>query len=94
MENNLKFNRSGGTKRILSPSNKMVWFRSKSDKPGAKFDVKIKDVFGETIFERKNFGNENIIAGESVNVPLLERQELDVVVENVRGAEDIELFIN
>lgn len=90
----LEFGETEPSKKFRASSKQIAWIHTLSDVPGAKFDLAIKDGLGRTKFERKNFGTETKEAGEMVRLPVFLGEELEVVVDNIRGAKNIKLFIN
>ncbi len=90
----LKFDANGGSQKIIAQAPKIAWLHSKSDKPGTRFDITIKDSLGRTMMEKKNCGNDTQIYGELINLPIHIGEELEVVVDNVKGGENLDLFIN
>ena len=85
----------GETKRTIAiPSAKIGWIHSIADRPGATFDITIKDALGRVKFERKQCGTETEKFGELVNLPTLLGEELEIVVGNLQGAEKLKIFLN
>lgn len=75
-------------------SNKIGWIHSLASKPGAKFDVVVKDGLGRVKMRYENFGNATDKAGRLVNLETMVGEEISVELENVRDAENIKLFVN
>lgn len=92
----LKFDFKAGenSKRFRMSSNKIGWFHAVSEKPGAKFDLTIKDAIGRPIFRRDNMGGTSERSGELLNLETRLGEEVEVVIENVRGAEKLDVFLN
>lgn len=92
----IKFDSESGEngRKFIAQSGKIGWLHSLSDTPGAKFDIIIKDSLGRTKFEKRNCHSETERFGELVNLPTNLGEELDVRIENVRGAKKIDLFLN
>ncbi len=84
--------KNGG--KVRAQSGKIGWIHSIADKAGAKFDLVIKDGLGRVKFKKENCGTNTERFGELVNLPTYLGEELDVSIENVRGAEKIDLFLN
>lgn len=92
----ISFNPSIGeiSKKIRMPTNKIGWLHSISDSPGGRFDLTIKDGIGRIKFERKNCGNDTEKYGELVNLPTMIGEELEVIVDNIKGAKKIDILLN
>lgn len=88
------FKKEGEAQKFKAPTGKIGWMHSLADQPGASFDIVIKDALGRKKFERKNCTADTKEFGELVNFPTLIGEELTVVVENIRGAEKVDLFLN
>ncbi len=82
------------SKKVRASGNKIGWLHSKSETPGITFDVKIKDALGRVRLEKKNCMTETDRYGEIINFDTVMGEELEVVVENVRGAQKFDLFLN
>lgn len=80
--------------RCRAQGNSIGWIHTKADTPGAKFDLIIKDALGHVKFERKGYGNETAQAGELARIPTLMGEDLEVIVENIKNAKKISLFLN
>lgn len=90
----LHFDSKGGSQKITAQAPKIAWLHSKADNPGAKFDFTVKDSLGRIMLEKKNCGNETRIYGELINLPIHLGEELEIIVDNMRGTENLDLFIN
>ena len=90
----LEFSRDTQPQKLTLTNTKIAWLHSLSNKPGAKFDIVIKDQRGGVRFERKDFGTETEKAGELVNIPFLPGEEIEVSVNNLRGAEKVHILLN
>lgn len=90
----LSFEKESGSQKISLTNSKIGWLSSLSDKPGAKFDIVIKDGHGGIRFERKGFGTETEKAGELINLPIRPGEELEVEIKNLQGAEKVDIFLN
>ncbi len=90
----LQFKKESPSQKVRASTAKIGWIHSMSDKPGAKFDIVIKDALGRRKFERKNCGAETKQFGQLINLPTLLGEELEVSLENIHGAERIDLFLN
>lgn len=74
-------------------SNKIGWLHSLSDKPGAQFDVVIKDGLGR-VKHRSTIKGGTEKSGALINLETNLGEEIEVSVENMQNAESIKLFIN
>lgn len=90
----LEFNGQKNSHKIRTQSNKIGWVHSISDEKGAKFDLTIKDALGRTMMQKLNCGGDTERYGELVNLETHLGDEIEVVVENIKNAKKIDLFIN
>jgi len=91
----LTFTKVGEQSQKLRASGaKIGWLTSLADQPGAKYDLTIKDALGRVKLSKKNCGNETQKYGELINLGTMIGEELQVEVENIRGAEKVDLFLN
>lgn len=90
----LEFDSKAGelSRKIKASGGKIGWIHSLSETP-AKFDLTIKDGLGRVKFHKKDFGG-SPKAGQLINLPTMVGEDLEVVLENVREAEKVKLFIN
>lgn len=79
---------------MRASSSKIGWFHSVSEKPGAKFDLTIRDGLGRVKLVKKDCGNDTVKYGELLNLPTMLGEELEVEVSNLRGVEAVDLFLN
>lgn len=89
----LVFDKVKTNNSVRAQAPKIGWLHSKS-KPGSKFDLTIKDVFGRVKMQKLDCGNESGEYGELVNFPTMLGEELSVEVNNIRGAEEVSVFLN
>jgi hypothetical protein len=82
------------SKKINIPTSKIGWVHTIADQKGASFDITIKDALGRVKFQRKNCSTDTEKFGELVNLPTLLGEELEVTVDNLKGAENLKVFIN
>lgn len=82
-----------GQKHMAS-TGKISWLHTIADKPGASFDVAIKDSLGRLKLQKLGCKSESLEYGELVNFPTVIGEELEVVVSNIKGAEKVDLFLN
>jgi len=82
------------SKKVTASTNKIGWIHSVSDKPGAKFDLVIKDALGREKVRKTGCGNETEKYGELVNIPTMMGEELHVEIENLKNAESLKIFLN
>lgn len=80
--------------KFRMPTNKIGWLHTIADKPGAKFDIVVKDVFGRVRFEKRNCGNDTVKYGELINQETQIGEELHFSVENLKGADTLQVFVN
>ena len=92
----LVFNPSIGmmSQKAHIPTNKIGWLHSLADQKGASFDITIKDSLGRVKLERKNCSSANEQFGELVNLPTFIGENLEVIVENLKGAKTLQVFLN
>lgn len=90
----LSFKKGQMSQKMRMPSNKIGWLHSLSDKPGAKFDIVIKDSLGRVKYQKSNCGNDTTQYGELVNLPTLIGEEVEVELENAKNFEELNLFLN
>lgn len=83
--------KQSGEAQIIIDRKKIGMLHSITDKPGAKFDLKIIDMAGNEQIVRKNIGTENTRWGEVVDKNLTDNTFV-VKVENVKGADTIDIF--
>jgi len=93
---NFSFELGEETKKHIfrTPSSKIGWIHSITDRPGVKFDITIKDALGRIVDRKINCGNETNKYGELVNLPVKMGEDLEVEISNVKGGKEVELFIN
>lgn len=91
----LRFGKTeGSTKKMKAFSNRIGWLHAQSAVAGAKFDITIKDGLGRIKYEKKDCGNETEQYGELLNLPTFLGEELEIEVKNLRGVDDIAMFLN
>jgi len=92
----LEFNpKIGKTSHIVKAvSNKIGWLHSSSDQPGASFNITVKDALGRIKFQRKDCKSDTKQYGELINQETLLGEDLEVIVENLVGAENVHVFLN
>lgn len=91
----MKFTEQNNSHPFRAPSNKIGWLTAKSNKPGATFDISIKDAAGGL---RKQMlgcgGKEGNQYGEMINMDTIIGEDFEVSVENIKGADEVDVFIN
>lgn len=90
----LTFSPRGEGQKFRTSSNKIAWLHTQADRPGASFDIIIKDAFGRVKLQKLNCKSETDKYGEMVNFPTLIGEDLEVSVANIKGAEKVSLFLN
>ncbi len=80
--------------KMRMQSNHIGWIHSLADRPGAKFDIVIKDGLGRIRKRIDNFGSETVKAGQIINLETMVGEELTFEIENLKNANDIKLFVN
>ena len=80
--------------KMMMQSNRIGWIHSLADKPGAKFDVVIKDGLGRVMKRIDNFGGDTEKSGKLLNLETRVGEELFFEVENLKNAENVTLFVN
>jgi len=78
---------------IKAQGNKIGWLHSVSNKPGAEFDVIIKDGLGR-VKHRSTIKGGTEKSGALINLETNVGEEIEVSVENMQNADSIKLFIN
>ena len=81
------------THKVKASSTKIGWLHSVSDKPGAQFDVVIKDALGR-VKHRATIKGSTEKSGSLLNLPTYLGEDLEVGVENIKNAEIVQLFLN
>jgi hypothetical protein len=84
----------GASQRIRVSSNKIGWLHAKSDQPGAKYDIVIKDSMGRVRVTKLQCGNDTDRYGELVNIDTRLGEEMEIVVQNAKGVKNLQLFVN
>ncbi len=91
----LSFKTNGEASQMFRPSsNKIGWVHAQANKPGALFDLTVKDIHGYVVLYKQDCGNETDRFGELINQEVMMGQEIEVTVDNIRNAESIDLFLN
>lgn len=90
----LEFSENETSKKIIAGSNKIGWLHSKSDNAGAKFNLTIKDSLGRIKMKKIDCGNDTDQYGELINLDTRLGEELEIVVDNIKGGKKVNLFIN
>lgn len=90
----LSFSLTQERQPFYSNVNKIGWMRTLTDKPGASFDITIRDGMGRVRVEKKNCTSETEEFGELVNIPTNLGENLEIEVSNLKGAESLTLFLD
>lgn len=77
-----------------SQTNKIGWVRTVSDKKGASFDFVVRDAIGREMFRRPGCTTETEQFAQLMNIDTRMGEDLEICLENIKGADEIELFIN
>lgn len=85
--------RQGSDKVMLDRGKSVEWLNVHSDKPKAKFDLKVIDQMGNVVLERKNMTSETNRYGERVSLPVSDTY-YTIQVDNVEGARTIDAFLD
>lgn len=75
-------------------SAKIGWLHTLASDKNTKFDLTIKDALGRVKYTQKDCGNESKEFGQLVNLPTIIGEDLTVEVDNIRGGEDVRVFLN
>ncbi len=89
----LSFSPTVSSRPFQAQSAKIGWLRAQA-KPGATFDLTIKDGLGRTKLQKLGCKAGSGEYGELVNLPTNLGEKLDVCVENVRGTDLVSVFLN
>lgn len=81
-------------KKAKIPTSKIGWMHTVADQDGAKFDLTIKDALGRIKYQKKDCHSNTKQFGELINQPTLIGEEVEISLENVRGAKKIQVFLN
>lgn len=80
--------------KIRAVSHKIGWLHSISDEPGASYDITVKDALGRIKFQKKDCKSDTKEFGELINQETLLGEDLEIVVDNLVGAEKLHVFLN
>lgn len=94
MSPHLSFRKDGDSQKIRATTSRIGWIHTLSNKPGAKFDITIKDGLGRVKMQKKNCGTETEKYGELVNFPTMLGEELEIELSNLQNAEEVKVFLN
>ncbi len=91
----LTFNQGQRSQQYHAHANRIGWMRAFSDKPNATFNFTIRDGMGRVRVERLNVNtNPDGQFGELLNLPTNLGDNLEVEVENINGADKIDVLLN
>ncbi len=90
----LQFKKDGEPQKVRALSDHIGWLHTLSNKPGAKFDITIKDGLGRVRMEKKNCGTQTEKYGELVNFPTMMGEELEVEISNLQNVDELKVFLN
>lgn len=90
----LEFKNGETEKKIRLSENRIGWLTSVVDKAGGKFDLTIRDGFGNIIHQKKDFGSQTERAGDLINKPVMVGEEVTVCIENARDTGTVNVFLD
>lgn len=90
----LEFERGVEKRLVKAPSAKIGWLQGVVDTPGASFDLVIRDMLGREKFRRNGCVAEGERFGELLNIETMLGEDMEVSVENLKGASKLALFLN
>jgi hypothetical protein len=92
----IKLKNEGGIAetQYRAQTNKIGWVRTVANKPGASFDFVVSDALGREMFRRPGCTTETEQFAQLMNIDTHLGEDLTVSLENIRGADDIELYLN
>lgn len=82
------------SEKFVVPGHKIGWVHTIADKPGARFDIVLRDPLGREMLRKANCTSETSEFGELMNIDTRLGEEIEVSLENVQGASEISLFLN
>jgi hypothetical protein len=80
--------------KIMAPTSKIGWLTTQADKPGVSFDLTIKDGLGRIKYQKLGCKTDTKDFGGLVNLPTFVGEPLEVFVENLQGADKLQVFVN
>lgn len=83
-----------GSVQYHSPANRIGWVKTKADKPGASFDFVVRDALGREMFRRAGCQTETDTFGQLMNIDTRMGEDFEISLENIKGAEEIELYLS
>lgn len=93
MSPHLEFTKGGdSSKKFRAVGSKIGWLHTLSDKPGANFDVTIKDSLGRVRLQ-KRCGTETVQFGELINFSTAIGEELECEISNL-NVDNLKVFLN
>lgn len=90
----LKFGPGKMTQTMKVSANKIGWFHTKTNKAGASFDILIKDGLGRLKMKQLNCKSATDQFGQLINLPTQMGEELHISLENVKNADEVDVYIN
>jgi hypothetical protein len=82
------------SQKTIAHGEKIAWIHSHSKDPGASFDLIIRDGGGMIKFQRKDCSTETTEFGELVNLETRPGEVMTVEIENLKGVDDVDIFLN
>lgn len=83
-----------GSVSFHAQQNKVAWVQTKANKIGSSFDIVFRDALGREMMRRDNCHSETHEFGEMLNVPTRMGEDYTVSLENIKNAEEVEIFLN
>lgn len=75
-------------------TNKIGWVRTVADKKGASFDFVVRDALGREMMRRPGCSTETEQFAQLMNIDTHMGEQLEVCLENIKGANEIEIYLN
>lgn len=88
----LTSSKRSGEDNIIIQDQQIGLIHAITDQPGAEFDLIVRDSLGEIKYEKRGIKNESDRWGERIDLPVSDNY-CKIEVENVKGAEKIDVFI-
>ncbi len=89
----LKFSPRAEKQSYNAQAHNIGWLRALSDKKDISFDVTIRDGQGNIKKQLLNCKTQTGEYGEQMNLPTMLGENLDIEVSNLKGAEELTVFL-